>query len=272
MTFEERVRALAYLGFTEKQTRFLVTVALHGGFCLRRHYAHAAGLAYGAGVRDFLDRLVRRGLARRLDFRRDRGHVYHLCHSALYEAVGQPDEGNRRATSPALVARKLMVLEYVLFRTDGAWYAAEEDKVGLFTEQLGLPRAALPQRALQTHMGRPPTTRHFPERLPIHVGDAPRRITLTFLVTTSSVRPFETFLDRHRRLLEHLALWGIVVIVPRHLDGAPACHAAFETFVRASLLSPVALNPNYRPVVPATFEAFVLSMRYDRFGTFAGLV
>ena len=38
MTFDERVRALAPLGFSERQTRFLVTVALHSGFCLRRHY------------------------------------------------------------------------------------------------------------------------------------------------------------------------------------------------------------------------------------------
>ena len=38
MTFIERVQALAPLGFSDVQTRFLVTVALHSGFCLRRHY------------------------------------------------------------------------------------------------------------------------------------------------------------------------------------------------------------------------------------------
>ena len=70
MTFDERVRALEPLGFSERQTRFLVTVALHSGFCLRRHYMAFAGLKYGAGVRDFLDRLVARKLATRLDFRR----------------------------------------------------------------------------------------------------------------------------------------------------------------------------------------------------------
>jgi hypothetical protein len=36
MTFDERVTALAPLGFTPRQTRFLVTAALHGGYCLRR--------------------------------------------------------------------------------------------------------------------------------------------------------------------------------------------------------------------------------------------
>ena len=65
MTFHERVVALEPFGFSETQTRFLVTVALHSGFCLRRHYMTFAGLQYGAGVRDFLDRLVARKLATR---------------------------------------------------------------------------------------------------------------------------------------------------------------------------------------------------------------
>ena len=112
MTFDERVRALALLGFSERQTRFLVTAALHGGFCLRRQYVKFAGLKYGAGVRDFLDRLVVRKLATRFAFRRDRGHVYHLHASAIYDPIGQPDNRNRRSASAALIARKLMVLGY----------------------------------------------------------------------------------------------------------------------------------------------------------------
>ena len=60
MTFDDRAAALAPLGFSERQTRFLVMVALHSGFCLRRHYTAFADLQYGAGVRDFLDRLVAR--------------------------------------------------------------------------------------------------------------------------------------------------------------------------------------------------------------------
>ena len=105
MTFGDRVAALEPLGFSERQTEFLVTVALHSGFCLRRHYMAFAGLKYGAGVRDFLDRLVTRGLARRSQFRADRGHVYHLHHAHIYAAINQDDNRNRRRTSPALIAR-----------------------------------------------------------------------------------------------------------------------------------------------------------------------
>ena len=77
-------RCAAALGLTNRQTRFVVTVALHGGYCLRRQYMTFAGTPYGAPVREFLEGLVARGLARRLQFRRDRGYVYHLHNARLY--------------------------------------------------------------------------------------------------------------------------------------------------------------------------------------------
>lgn len=78
MTFEERVAALDFLGLTPRQTRFVATVALHSGYCLRRQYAAFAGLAYGKNTRDFLDALVTAGVAVRESYELNRGHVYHL--------------------------------------------------------------------------------------------------------------------------------------------------------------------------------------------------
>jgi hypothetical protein len=47
MTFEDRVKAVAAFGVTERQARFLVTVLLHAGVCVPRQYARFAGIAYG---------------------------------------------------------------------------------------------------------------------------------------------------------------------------------------------------------------------------------
>jgi hypothetical protein len=38
MTFADRAAAVEKLGFTERQSRFLATVALHSGVCMDRHY------------------------------------------------------------------------------------------------------------------------------------------------------------------------------------------------------------------------------------------
>jgi hypothetical protein len=231
VTFDERVRALEPLGFSERQTRFLVTVALHGGFCLRRHYTAFAGLRYGAGVRDFLDRLVARKLAKRLDFRRDRGHVYHFHGCGVYDAIGQSDNRNRRQTSAALIARKLMVLDYVLSLPSADWYATEQDKVVLFTERFGCPVVDLPQRVyVARRRDTTPTVRYFVHKLPIFVTGEPPVPTFVFLVTDVTGQAFEQFLKDHVRLLNRLSGWRMVAIAPRHIPGIPACVSTLRQF------------------------------------------
>ena len=236
MTFDERVHALEPLGFSESQTRFLVTVALHGGFCLRRHYVAFAGLKYGAGVRDFLDRLVARKLATRLDFRPDRGHVYHLNACSIYAAIEQDDNRNRRRTSPALIARKLMLLDYVLGEPPADWYATEQDKVALFATRFGVLPTHLPQRVyLARRLGNANTTRYFIHKLPIRVAGEPPTVSLVFLVTDPTGVAFEQFLQDHLRLLNRLQNWHIVAVAPRHIPGLPACTTALRRFCSALL-------------------------------------
>ena len=234
MTFDERVRALGPLGFSERQTRFLVTVALHSGFCLHRHYAAFAGLTYGEGVRDFFDRLVARKLATRLTFRRDRGHVYHLHHSGIYEAIGQDDNRNRRRTSPALIARKLMLLDFVLAQATADWYATEQDKVALFTQRFGVPAQDLPRRVYLARRAAPEavsTTRYFIHKLPIGLVGEPPTVSFAFLVTDTSGQAFAQFVRDHERLMHHLRDWELVLVCPGHIPGVPACAAAFRGFV-----------------------------------------
>jgi hypothetical protein len=234
VTFDERVRALALLGFSERQTRFLVTVALHSGFCLRRQYMTFAGLKYGAGVRDFLDRLVVRNLATRFDFRRDRGHVYHLQASAVYDAIGQADNRNRRSASAALIARKLMILDYVLEHRDVEWFATEEEKVSLFTTRFGVPVLDLPQRVyIAPRRDSPPTIRYFIHKLPIFIRQHPPIVWFVWLVTDTSGEALEQFLHDHVRLFAHLPRWRVVTVAPRHIPGLPACAPALERVIVA---------------------------------------
>ena len=170
MTLDDRVHALASLGLTPRQTRFVALVALHSGYCLRRQYLTFAGLQYGKNVREFLDGLVARGLARRFTYRRDRGHLYHLCARSIYRAIDQEENRNRRHTSPALIARKLMVLDHVLRYPERDWYATEQDKVALLTEGFGVPLGDLPHRVYTATDGQAgPTIRYFVQKLPLWV-------------------------------------------------------------------------------------------------------
>ena len=193
MTFDERVTALAPLGFTPRQTRFLVTAALHSGYCLRRQYQAFAGLSHGQQVNDFFDALVRRKLAHSFLYQPNRGHIYHLHAKPLYRALAQRDNRNRRQVSPAVIARKLMVLDYVLTLPDAEWYATEEDKVGLFTAD----RAVV----------------HF-----------------VYLVNGDAGHALEQFLQDHVRLFTALPAWSVVAVCPREMGGLAACRTVFDRF------------------------------------------
>src|SRR5262249_43581720 len=157
-------------------------------------YVAFANVKYGAGVRDFLDRWVDQRLATRFAFRRDRGHVYHLHASAIYDAIGQSDNRNRRTASAALVARKPLVVHHVRAHPEVEWLATEQDKVELFTERFGVPPLDLPQRIyLAPKRDTPPTVRYFILKLPIFMEGDPPVVSLVWLVTDTSGDAFEQF-------------------------------------------------------------------------------
>lgn len=232
MTLDDRLQALAPLGFTPRQTRFLVTVALHSGYCLRRQYAASAGVAYGKNVRDFLDTLVDRRLASRFTYRADRGHLYHLYARAIYRALGHEDDRHRRHTSPATVARRLMLLDLVLGDPQTEWIATEADKVALFTERFRVPLADLPRATL------PPEgdagergPRYFGHKLPIGLAGDPPHVHLVYLAAEPGAAPFERFLRDHARLLRALPAWTVVVVAPSHVSATPLWEATFRRVV-----------------------------------------
>lgn len=234
MTFEDRLAALEPLGLTPRQTRFLALVALHSGYCVRRQYLAFAGVRYGKNVREFLDGLVFRGLALRFMFRVDRGHVYHVHARSLYRAIRQEENRNRRAASPALIARKLMLLDFVLSQPDVEWLATEEDKVQRFTQGFGVPESELPQRRFDAATDGDATVRYFTEKLPIFIAQDAPVPHLVYLAADGSVPAFERFLREHARLLACLSDWAVVCLMPRLTPAADAFRASFARFCDVS--------------------------------------
>jgi hypothetical protein len=241
MTFDQRVLALAPLRLTPRQTRFVVTVALHSGYCLRRQYMAFAGLHYGKVVREFLEHLVARRLAVRETCRADRGFLYHLHSRAIYRALDQEDNRNRRRASVAAIGRRLMLLDVVIAHADGEWYATEDDKVAFFTHRRGVPLADLPHQTYASFdAGSASTLRYFPHKWPICVTGEPPRVHFVALALEYTGQSCARFLQDHARLLAHLPAWTIVVA---HQAGATAaadaCRVAFDQFVNAAPPNPV---------------------------------
>lgn len=217
MTFQDRVEAVVALRFSPRQARFLVTVALHSGYCLRRHYEAFAGVRYGKNVRAFLDGLVARGLAERFDVRADRGHVYHVRGRALYRAIGEEEHRHRRSVGPAQIGRRLMVLDAVLARPDVTWFATTDDKVELFTKRVGVPASALSSRIIAQH-------------LPMFVTGESIMPHFLYLATDGHPEPFATFLRDHARLFRCLPRWAVVAV---GVSPRPLLQRVFADFVES---------------------------------------
>lgn len=236
MTFDERVQALVYLGFTPRQTRFLVTVALHSGFCVRRQFAAFAGVEYGKNVRNFLDQLVDRKLGRRVQFEINRGHVYHVSARSVYRAIGQDGNRNRRTAAPALIARKLMLLDFVLAQTADEWLATEQDKVAFFRDRILVAPAHLPRRVyVSSDQRKEPPARYFIDKLPIFLAGEPSTVHFVFLATEAAGHAFARFLWDHSALVARLPHWAIVVVCPQYTVDLRAFQTAFDAFRQGSL-------------------------------------
>jgi hypothetical protein len=228
VTFDERVQTVQAFGLRPRQACFLAHVALHSGYCLRRHYTDYTRTRKGKNTQRFFQDLVARELATPLRFRADRGDIFHVHHPGLYRALALDHNRNQRHVSPALIARRLMLLDVVLAQPNVTWLATETDKVATFTSQFRVAHENLPRRTLVARDA-PRTTRYFLHKLPIALVGTPPEPHFVYLATDTTVPAFVRFLREHARLLSALPSWAIVIAHPRHVLGQSAWKAAFAS-------------------------------------------
>jgi hypothetical protein len=222
-----RCQALEMLGYTPRQAQFLVLVALHGGYFLRRQYVAFTATPHGQAAVRFLAHATAREHVRALPYGRH-GHVFHLYARPLYAAIGQEDNRNRRPAEWDAVIRKLMTVDFVLANPTARFWATEEDKVELLRERL-IPVDVWPHRVYApSHPGGHRTVRYFVDKMPWYqVGDDPR-LWIAYVDAERTLQGFETFLDQYRALLASLPS-GVTYVAPTVWQGA--IQAAFtKTF------------------------------------------
>jgi hypothetical protein len=230
ITMDERIAAVARLGFTERQARFLDLVMVYGGLCVPRQYATFAGTAYGHTVSRFFDKLVRGGYATVSDCLHSRAELYHVRHRALYRAIDQPDSRYRRPVPARHVVDRLMRLDAVVLQPELIWLATEEEKVAFFSLMApSFPRERLPHVVVGQGAGG--RLRLFPDDQPVGVTTT-GRVVFTYLVTAWETAALRAFVQRHADLLRALPGWTLRLVLPQQLaDSAPR----FEGAVRDEL-------------------------------------
>ena len=214
MRAEDRVKAVAEFGFTERQARFLITVMLHSGVCLLRQYTAFAGIVHGQKTRRFFEKLVRRGYAVAYPCRHNRGRVYHLQHKPLYRAIGRTDSSHRRPLSAARVMEGLVLLDALLASPSVVWLATAEEKAFHLSGLADVSREEA-ERLTRGDSARN-AARAVRDRMPIGI-DLTGRWVLVYIVTGDQLEDFHWFLQRHAALLARLPAWTLRVVFAPHL-------------------------------------------------------
>lgn len=238
MTEQDRVNAIVARGYTERQARFLLLVMLHSGVCTVRQYCQFSGIARGQKSQDFFATLVTRKHATSTADANGKLRVFHVFASALYDAIGEPENRHRKPVSMGAAVERVMLLDAVLACQDMNWLATERDKLAHFTTQLGagFRRSDLPQLSFGSEPN--VTTRYFPDKLPIGLGGAEDTV-FTFLVKRPAPVDLRPFLHRHAELFRALPKWRLRLVIPRHLA---RCESVYVNAVREELLTPLRLG------------------------------
>jgi hypothetical protein len=234
MTSDERLKAVADFGFTERQARFLVTVMLNGGVCVPRQYAEFVGTAYGQNVNAFFDKLVDHAFAVECSCVHNRARVYQLRYQPLYSAIGEPNSPNRKPIAAAGVAERLMLLDAIVMQGDLVWLSTVSDKVAFFSATSSCAPEWLPHKSV----GADANSRVqllFPDALPVGIQSGGRPVFI-FVVNTWNSDDLRAFLQRYADLLGSLQRWTLRIVLPPHLA---VLKASLEAVVRDELASPI---------------------------------
>jgi hypothetical protein len=224
-----RVEAVQRFGFTERQARFLVHVLVHSGVFLERQYRLFSGFKHGHNTQRFLRTLIERKYATVITpGKLHTGRLYHVQFKPLYEAIGEPDNRNRRPVALGRMIERLMLLDVVLGDKNHTWLATEKDKLAYFraVEIFGrkLDDGYYPRLVFGD--GARKTIRYFPDKLPIGIelGSGRPRHVFVYLVRQTIPSDFRVWLLRHGNLLRGLHEWTVRIVFPKRFYKAKALY------------------------------------------------
>jgi hypothetical protein len=219
MTLDDRVAAVARLGFTERQAGFLVHVMLFSGVCIPRQYATSAGIAYGHNVTEFFSKLVQRGDATDCRCLHNRGRVYHVHGRKLYDAIGEPRSLHRRPVPAGRVIERLIRLDGVIASPTVRWLVSEDEKVRVVKElAVSLPDGRLPH--LLVGVGARRRLRLFPDDVLMGIEEG-RGLVFVYVAINPVEDEWRAAIQRYGDLLAALPRWTWRACFPPPVGRAP---------------------------------------------------
>ena len=201
-----REKALAEFGWTGRQAEWIALVCLHSGVFTRAQLCFCLRINRWRAMR-FVRSLIEQGVAAEDTIQSRK--VCRIFSRRIYRALGAEHIRHRRTSSPEVLIRRLLSLDYVLEHPELAWLPTEPEKVRCFG-QLGIPRNRLPRRVYRGAVG--DTRRYFALKLPMAV-DGKRAVFVHVDPGYSTGKALRSWGVAHRGLWEALRRKGRAVQV-----------------------------------------------------------
>ncbi len=227
---EDRVAALAALGWTGRDAEWIALVCLHSGVFLPAQYLAFIGRTHREPVRRLMKRCD--GIAVEQPWNGSRARLCRIVGRPVYRALGAEHVRHRREASRTVLLRRLLSLDYVLEHTMEPWLATEDEKVSALAAA-GIPKTSLPRRRYDRESGS--TTRYFAHKLPVALDDG--RATFVYVQAEDSrPRAVRTWGRLHSPLWSVLRASGRavqVVVVGRDPTRLAAAQGVLDGWMRA---------------------------------------
>ncbi len=206
MTHIHRIDVLKKLGFTPRESEFLLYAALHGGYFMRRQYDRFVGIEHRGGTSQrLLDKLGLKYVKRALSA--GNISIYHLCSKPFYAALGQENNRNRRGKMPRVIRQRLMILDYVLDHRQYQYFATEDEKREFFTP------GPLPTTVYASKQSDAKTERYFVDKNPVWIDPATGIPAVAYVDEgQQAAAGFETWLRQYKPFLLSQPAFRVVYV------------------------------------------------------------
>jgi hypothetical protein len=219
------------------------------------------GCQHGKAVVQLVKRMAARRHSRTIVFPHNTG-VYHLCSRPLYQALGDPDNRNRRRRSPIAIKTKLMALDFVLDDPDRIYLSTEREKYDYFAHRRKISPDVLPGKIYSSRRSNDETVRYFVDKFPVFLSPvgagSPPVISFCYIDPGArSLAGFDTLLSQYSGLLRQLDQVRLCYVADteRHFDTAKRRVKSFIEFLHSD-----AAGDNY---IVGLVEYFRLEHLYE---------